>query len=108
LSNRLPAWFHFLRIEADLALTFIGAAKTILIAENSVRALRNAHAALKQIQRGLANPIGLSTEEIEFLEQRCIEMNPPYAASGQQRKIRITTRLLSCFGPLVGLQLSAA
>jgi cob(I)alamin adenosyltransferase len=74
LSNRLPARFDFLRIEADLALTFIGAAKTYSIPENSARAMRNAHAALKQIQHGLANPIGLSTEEIEFLERRCIEI----------------------------------
>jgi hypothetical protein len=55
-------------------LTYIGAAKAYSIPENSARALRNAHAALKQIQRGLANPIGLTTEEIEFLEQRCIEI----------------------------------
>ena len=71
---RLPAWFQFLRIEADLAITFIGAARTSSIQENSARSLGNARKALEQIRSGLANPMGLAREEAEFLEQRCVEI----------------------------------
>jgi len=74
MPNPLPARFEFLRIEANLAMTFIGAAKSYSDPENSARALGNARKALEQIRRGLANPIGLVKEETEFLEQRCIEI----------------------------------
>ena len=74
MSSPLSARFEFLRIESDLAMTFIGAARSYSSPENSARALGNARTALKQIRRGLANPIGLATREIEFLEQRCIEI----------------------------------
>jgi hypothetical protein len=74
VSNRLPAWFEFLRIEADLAITFIDTAKASSILENSNRSLGNARKALEQIRHALANPIGLVTEETEFLEQCCVEI----------------------------------
>jgi len=82
VPNLLPARFEFLRIEATLAMTFIRAAKSYSILERSARALGNARKALEQIQRGLANPIGLATEEIEFLEQRCIEIESALLAFG--------------------------
>jgi hypothetical protein len=74
VSNRLPAWFEFLQIEADLAMTFIDTARGSSIPENSARSLENARTALAQIRRGLANPIGLVREEAELLEQCCVEI----------------------------------
>ena len=67
-------WFDFLRIESDLAITFIGIAKSYSNPMNSARALGNARKALEQIRRGLANPIGFDIEEIAFLERRCGEI----------------------------------
>jgi hypothetical protein len=70
-----PSWFDFLRIEADLAMTFIDVART-LSPDHSARSLGNARKALAQIRRGLMKPTahGLSEDEIVFLERRCREI----------------------------------
>jgi len=71
-----PSWFDFLRIESELALTFINVARSHSSPQKSARALGNAHKALEQIRRGLSNPIsrGLDAEDIAFLERRCGEI----------------------------------
>lgn len=70
----MPSWSGFLRIEADLALTFIGLAKTRLRPEDSARSLENARKALAQIERCLMDPAhyGISEIEMVFLERRCM------------------------------------
>ena len=76
-ANPIPAWFGFLRIEADLAMTFIDVARSHLEPGRSARSLGNARKALAEIQRCLMKPIessGLSENEIVFLEQRCREI----------------------------------
>ena len=72
-ANPMPSWFPFLRIEADIAMTFIGLARSHLDPKHSARSLENALKALAQIQRCLMNPTrhGLSEHEIVFLSQRC-------------------------------------
>ena len=69
-----PSWFSFLRIEADLAMTFISIAKNYSNPADSTRALGHSRKALEQIRRRLMNPIGCSADEIVFLEQRCTEI----------------------------------
>ena len=68
-----PSWFSFLRIKADLAMTFIEAARIHSTTENRSRSLGNAQKALAQIQRRIAKPAfhGLSKDQIVFLQQRC-------------------------------------
>ena len=75
-ANRMPSWFGFLRIEADLAMTFIIVARNHLKPENAARSLGNARKALAEIQRGLMKPTarGLSEDQVLFLEQRCTEI----------------------------------
>jgi hypothetical protein len=68
------SWFAFLRIEADVAMTFISVAKNYSKPEDSTRALGNARKALEQIRRGLMKPMGFSADEIVFLKQRCTEI----------------------------------
>ena len=72
----MPSWSEFLRIEADLAMTFIDAARIHSNPANSARSLGNARKALAEIQRGLMKPTarGLSEDEVLFLEQRCTEI----------------------------------
>ena len=69
----MASWFQFLRIEADLAETFIESARIHIEAANASRSLRNAHRALAEIHRGLANTRAryLSQSEVASLEQRC-------------------------------------
>ena len=71
-----PSWFGFLRIESELAMTFINLARGYSIPQNSARARGNARKALEQIERCLRNPIrhGLDAEDIAFLERRCGEI----------------------------------
>jgi hypothetical protein len=71
-DNPMPSWFGFLRIEADLALTFIDFAKSRLRPEDSARSLENARKALAQIERCMMDPThyGISEIEMAFLEQR--------------------------------------
>jgi hypothetical protein len=70
------SWFEFLRIESELAITFINLARSYSRPRDSARARENARKALDQIQRGLKTPIshGLDVEEIAFLNQRCGEI----------------------------------
>jgi cob(I)alamin adenosyltransferase len=74
--NPTPSWFGFLRIEADLAMTFIRIGRNHLQLEYSARSLEKARKALAQIQHCLMAPngYGLSEEEISFLERRCAEI----------------------------------
>jgi hypothetical protein len=73
----MPSWFNFLRIEADLAMTFIDTARNHSNPANSSRALGNARKAFSEIERGLMKPVarGLSEDEIVFLERRCAEID---------------------------------
>lgn len=76
-ANPMLSWFGFLRIEADLAMTFIDVARSHLTQEHSARSLGNARKALAEIQRCLMKPTdfsGLSESEIVFLEHRCTEI----------------------------------
>ncbi len=74
-------WFEFLRIEADLAMSFIDAARIHANPANSSRSLGNARKALAEIQRGLMKPTarGLSEDEVLFLRQRCTEIESALA-----------------------------
>ena len=75
--NSVPSWFGFLRIEADLAITFIDVARIHLSPENSARSLGNARKALAEIQRCLMKPTtysGLTEDDRLFLERRCTEI----------------------------------
>jgi hypothetical protein len=49
------SWFEFLQIEADLAMSFIDAARLHTKPENSAHSLGNARKALAEIQRSLVN-----------------------------------------------------
>jgi hypothetical protein len=55
-ANPVPSWFGFLRIEADLAMTFISIAKSHSKPGRSARSLGNARKALAEIQRCLMHP----------------------------------------------------
>ena len=55
-DNPMPSWFGFLRVEADLAMTFIGLAQVRLRPEYAARSLRNARKAVAQIERCLMDP----------------------------------------------------
>jgi hypothetical protein len=72
----LVSWFDFLRIEADLAMTFIASARTYSNPANSARALQNARTALAEIHRGLMKPTarGLDEYAVLFLQERCTEI----------------------------------
>lgn len=67
------SWFDFLRIEGELALTFIQSAKLYSRQQDSDRALNNARKALAVIRNRLGNRVasGLTGDEIIFLETRC-------------------------------------
>jgi hypothetical protein len=69
----MPTWFKFLRIEADLAMTFSDLARNHTKPVDSTRSLGRARKALEEIRRGLMRP-GLGTDEMAFLEQRCKEI----------------------------------
>src|ERR1017187_8397460 len=77
----MEKWFEFLRIEADLAETFIVSARVHINPANAARSLQNAHRALEEIHRGLANPLHrrLSGSEVAFLERRCKEIESALA-----------------------------
>lgn len=75
----MESWFQFLRLEADLAITFIATARTFSVIDeptNSARSLANARKALKEIRSSLAKPAqrGLTEDEIVLLEVRCSEI----------------------------------
>jgi Tfp pilus assembly protein PilW len=73
MSHEMPSWFEFLRIEADLTMTFIRSARAYFDPADSARSLERARMALAVIQRSLMNSghCGLSEGEALFLEQLC-------------------------------------
>jgi hypothetical protein len=77
----MASWFNFLRIEADLAMTFIDAARIYPNPDSSASALRSARKALGEIQHGLMKFTirGLTEDEVLFLEQRCTEIESALA-----------------------------
>ena len=68
----MEPWFNFLRIEADLALTFIDSAGLHTNPADAAISFGRARQALAEIQRSLLRPAsrGVSEDEIFFLEQR--------------------------------------
>jgi hypothetical protein len=75
-------WFDFLRIESDLALTFIDSARVQRNPVNSAVSLRNARKALAEIRRGLLKPSRsryLTEDEVFFLKQRCAQIEEALA-----------------------------
>jgi hypothetical protein len=77
----MPSWFDFLRLEADLAKTFIDSARLYSNPRNSTRSLANARVALAEIRRGVMKPAarGLSEDEVLILKQRCAEIESALA-----------------------------
>ena len=77
----MASWLAFLRIEADLAMTFIDCARTHANPANSARSLLNARTALAEIRRGLMKPTarGLDDDAVLFLRDRCIEIESALA-----------------------------
>ena len=77
----MASWLEFLRIEADLAMTFIVCARNHSNPANAARSLRNARTALAQIHRGLMKPTarGLDEDAVLFLQDRCIEIESALA-----------------------------
>jgi len=77
----MASWFEFLRIEADLAMTFIDSARIHSDPADSARSLQNARTALAEIHRGLMKPTarGLREDEVSVLEQRCTEIESALA-----------------------------
>ena len=75
-STDAASWFAFLKLDADLALTFIESAKVHIDPRHAARALARARRALDEIQRRLMKPAihHLSQEELELLEKRCLEI----------------------------------
>jgi len=72
----MDSWFEFLRLEADLALTFIESARLKLDTHARSRSLRRARTALEQIERALTDPEsrGLTQEEAATLDQRRVQV----------------------------------
>jgi len=73
----MAPWFEFLRIESDLALTFIDSARLQRNPVNSAVSLGNARKALAEIRRGLAKPYRqryFTEDEVFLLEQRCAQI----------------------------------
>jgi hypothetical protein len=68
-----PNWFSFLKLEVELAHTFIESAKLYVNPVSSANALAHARKALSEIQKRLSDPAanGLGEDEIKFLGERC-------------------------------------
>ena len=75
MARAMPSWFPFLKIEANIAITFINMASTSSPG-NAARLVGHALKALAQIQRGLSDPDyhGLTQDHVVFLERRCVEI----------------------------------
>ena len=80
----MPSWFEFLRIDSDLAMTFIDCARNHSKPENAARSLGHAHRALAEIQYSLMKPTerGLSEDEVVILKRRCTEIELALALEG--------------------------
>jgi cob(I)alamin adenosyltransferase len=78
-----PSWFEFLRLDADLALSFIEAARIHSDQAKSTHALGSARTALAEIVRCLKEPAayGLSDDEVVFLEERCTTIESALAST---------------------------
>ena len=78
-----PNWFEFLRLDADLALNFIEAARSHSDQAKSTHALRSARKTLAEIERCLKEPAayGLSDDEVVFLEERCTTIESALAST---------------------------
>ena len=76
------SWFGFLRVEADLAVTFIESAKLYPNPKDSDRAIGHARKALHQIQHCLGNPAKyyLAEDEVSLLEKFCAKITKALAA----------------------------
>ena len=76
-------WFGFLRVEADLAITFIQTAKLYAKQKDSDRVLGHARKALSQIQHCLGNPARyyLTEDEVSSLEKLYAEIAPTLEAA---------------------------
>jgi hypothetical protein len=72
-----PDWFPFLKLEAELAFTFIQSARAHFNPGASVVSLTRAHKALSEIRKRLIKPAayGLTADQILFLEKRCAEID---------------------------------
>ena len=73
----MAPWFEFLRIESELAMTFIDSARVQRSPLNSAVSLGNARKALAEIRRGLAKPYRhryFTEDEVFSLEQRCAQI----------------------------------
>jgi len=73
----MAPWFEFLRIESELAMTFIDSARVQRSPLNSAVSLGNARQALAEIRRGLAKPYRqryFTEDEVFLLEQRCAQI----------------------------------
>jgi hypothetical protein len=88
-DDPIPSWSGFLRIEADLALTFISLARCRLRPEDSARSLENARKALAQIERCLMDPphYGISEIDLVFLKQRCMVIDLAFQDFGSGKQI---------------------
>ena len=77
----MVSWFAFLRIEAELAMSFIDSARIHSNPANAARSLLNARTALAEIQRGLMKPTarGLDADAVLFLQERCAEIESALA-----------------------------
>ena len=72
----MPSWFEFLRLDADLAMTFIDAARNHSKPENAARSLGRAREALAEIKCSLMKHTerGLSEDQVVILKRRCTEI----------------------------------
>jgi len=72
-----PNWFSFLKLEAELAFTFIQSAKAHTNPSASMLSLTRAHKALSEIQKRLIKPAAhsLTADQVLFLEKRCAEID---------------------------------
>lgn len=78
----MEPWFNFLRIESDLALTFIDSARLHRSPNESAISIENARKALAEIRRGLMKPSRrryFTEDEVFFLEQRCAQIEAALA-----------------------------
>ena len=79
----MEPWFNFLRIESDLAMTFIDSARLRRSPGESAISIGNARKALAEIRRGLKRPSRrryFTENEVFFLEQRCAQIEAALSA----------------------------
>ena len=75
--TQMAPWFDFLRIESDLAMSFVDSARLHRSPEQSAISLGNARKALAEVRGGLMRPSRrryFTEAEVFFLEQRCAKI----------------------------------